>query len=930
MNLLAWIQRSALGMIIGLAVSVAGVTAILSGALDRLDHFGLDLHFQRFGAIDADSRIVLIDIDDRALRAMPEWPWPRRRYAQVVDTLTELGASSIVLDLVLAEPMPPRIVHAGLGRDYDLDVELRVRGDQIGDAVIYDDDELCLAMREAGNVYLAMFAPTGPLPSDAEETQASPPSGGRVAAEAAAKRFLHDRPEGSWREFFQSVNPDHDFETLTPRREQLLQAYRLRDAHRRVTRLSGGDAISAVDRFPNVFALTPPLAKFAEVAKGVGFVTFDRDREGGVLRRLPLIVAHEGSLLPQLGFLVACDALGISRTNLRVVGEAFVVGANERRVPIDTDGSTLLNWHVPLSPDRWASSFSHVPILRVMEVAMLREARAHNQKRIGLAMAELVELRNAETPAGYDEYVGYINQRITLVRLVDQAEPHDRLSALDADIRRIESDALVWLRRVKELWDHAEAFAEQERLQKRRVQLLWDDWGTGRLAEEIRRADEGLVRRETDLLDELRRQVEGRICLVGYTASAMADLVTTPVYRSMPGVMAHANIINSMLQDRWPVKASNFANLLLLLMCGLCVTLATCARGPVLSLTATILIGVVVLMGGTIAFHAEGVYLSTIPALGIMGVTWACVTAGRQMTEERTRRHVQRALAQYTSPAVAKHIATRLGRSGLAPQRASVTCFFADLDGFTALSERLGPEQTRHVLNPYLVSVSRILTDRRAMVNKFMGDGVFAFFNAPILPCDDHAGAACASAYDVHRAINDSLDWRETSSLASLSVRIGLATGEVFVGDYGSNTKLDYTCIGGTVNTASRLERANKTFGTRILVDEATRAAAGEGFVFRSLGLVELDGLSSPCATFEMVGCADQVGEERRTLIHHFEESVRRYQAWEWDECIRVLAECEEMHPNDPAVAAYRRACQRHQQAPPAANFSGAVTLDPS
>src|SRR3990172_2587334 len=113
----------------GLATIVGGIVYSL-GWLDRLNGYNLDLHFRHFNTIGADPRIVLIDIDDSALRAMPNWPWPRRTYADLVRTLNELGAKAIVLDFIFDKPSPPRTEHAGLGRDYDIDAMLPELGDR--------------------------------------------------------------------------------------------------------------------------------------------------------------------------------------------------------------------------------------------------------------------------------------------------------------------------------------------------------------------------------------------------------------------------------------------------------------------------------------------------------------------------------------------------------------------------------------------------------------------------------------------------------------------------------------------------------------------------------------------------------------------------------------------------------------------------------
>ena len=174
--------RRSWGVLIGLAVTAVGCAALSAGLFDRLDDYGLDLHFRHLSTIDADERIVLVDINDHAIRTVGDWPWRRRRYAQLVRTLDELGADAVVLDLVLddpAEPDPP-----GPGKHYDVDTELIQFGDPSTDAVVYDDDELRDAIAEAGSVYLAMFF------------RLSPPGVGPLTSSGQDGSFLRARIDG--------------------------------------------------------------------------------------------------------------------------------------------------------------------------------------------------------------------------------------------------------------------------------------------------------------------------------------------------------------------------------------------------------------------------------------------------------------------------------------------------------------------------------------------------------------------------------------------------------------------------------------------------------------------------------------------------------------------------------------------------------------
>lgn len=1006
------VPASAGGLLIGSVATVVGVVALAVGSLDPLNSSGLDLHFRHLSKVEADPRIVLIDINDHALETVGEWPWPRRRYAQLVGILNELEAKAIVLDLALSDPSPPRTEHAGLGKHYDIDTELAPTGDPTEDPTIYDDDELRDAMAAAGNVYLAMYSRLSPPdvdPSTALETSlklirqdpeigfsefsnsltTSLPAVDRVfelrsfydqarivvelqqefgldapalvrrlgthghidgktvekhlarakqtVARQTAAKFLADHPKAKWSELFRHALPDTSYDVWTPDRNDLLDAFRYQHSHRALLAVSPPTSGALTGRAQHAYDLTLPVDKFAETAKGIGFVTFERKKSGGVIRDVPLVVQTDGALLFQLGLLAALDELRIDRSGIEFHDHHLVLGSGSetRRIPLADDGSSLLNWHVPQRIDRWQDSFTHIPITRVLEIALNREAVAENERRLGLAMGALVKFRHSETQATYTDYVRLVNEHRALKRQLDHpADPQVRQAAEEgvqstrAAIAEIESDAVLWLRRVHELWKTTDPVNETERAERAQIFSLYDKFGEQQLAAQVNALNANLATRTENLLEELKPQLEGKMCFVGYTASGVADLVTSPIYTSMPGVMAHANVANMVLQDRSARRATAFVNGLIMLVFGLIITGVASARGPVLSLLGLWVLGLLLAAISGYAFWSSSYYIASPSAIIQVCVSWACVTAYRQFTEERSRRQFQRALAQYTSPAVAARIADRASARDLAPGPATVTCFFSDLKSFTELSERLGAERTRLILNPYLRSMSAVLVQHRGLVNKFMGDGIFAFFNAPIWPCSNHGEQACACALASLTALselNREVDARGDGE--ALVMRIGLATGEAFVGDYGSDTKLDYTCIGDTVNLASRLERACKVLGTSILVADATRQQAGTRFAFRPLGRLTLPGKRIAVDAHELVGLADTVETSTTEYATQFERMTHDYQACEWDTCLEQLERCRIMRGEDPALDLYREAVKHHRNNPPPQDWDGTVTL---
>ncbi len=957
-RMLSPLRDRGIGLLIGAALTIACGAAYLLGGFERLDLFGLDLHFRYVSPIEADPRIVLVDIDDSTLRAAPEWPWPRRLHAELVRTLKELGADSIVLDFIFDRPSSKRFAGDPFTSGDAVNSDAGLRGPSTLVRPIDDDVELGDALAAAGNVFLAMYAePVRNEPHDsasphleraveslledfdqdvvrlAERLKFSPSDvapqlapiftqAKRIAAERLAERFLGASPDGDWHEFRKAVLPSAADDEESADRNTLWEALRWDRALRSVLNRGSGSLDT-----PRATSPVPPLESFSHAARGVGIVSFERSHGSGVLRTLQPFVSVRQTRLAQLGVLVAADAkrmdLGTQRGDpwawLQMNGDDPGAVA-----PLDEKGEALIAWIGPPVSDDWRSVFQHMSASPFLEIILNRDAMEENWGRFTAAMTELVRYRHAETPAEFQDYVRSTKRLTELLERTTKIPSGAEPSTLRAEVQRIgdstratEADALVWLRRTWELWstvtpESAEEASQRESLRRLHEQFIERSW-----KDRVLIANDRLTERTERLLTDLRNRIRGRICLVGYTASAQGDLVTTPTLSSMPGVMAHAHIINMLLQGRVPRRAGAMFDVPLLLVLGAIVTGIACAWNAARSLLGCGCLASVMLLAAAGLFHARLVHLAAMVGCVECAVVWAGVTTYRQLTEERTRRRFQRALSQYTSPAIAAHLAGRVRAIDLAPHSAIVTCFFSDLRGFTRLSERLGPAGTRERLNPYLGAVSRALIDERAIVNKFIGDGVMAFFNAPILPCADHARAACRAALAARDAVVR-LDVAAgfVNEDDRLHVRIGLATGEAFVGDYGTDTKLDYTCIGDTVNVASRLERANKSIGTQLLVDRGTREAAGDEFLFRPIGQLQVAGRQKPVECWELVGLASDAVDSQRGYVQAFAEAVRHFESGRWPECLAVLETCRSLRAADPLLDRYVElvtASQRHE-----------------
>jgi adenylate cyclase len=968
----SWLRRHWAGLATGFSLTLLAVLLHLAGLTAPFEWDAYDFLVRRFSTQPASDRIVHIDIDDDALRRVGSWPWPRQVQAEVVRVLSELGAERIVLDIVWSDPRPPEVDSAGLELLAGVGDATGSLGEISAENVVYPDEELASAIVEAGNAGLAMYY------QDVPESDTLPPLEAEVAlllrgdftldadalaiatgetregidaflaglkrrlAEDLVAGVVADRPEATLAEIQAAilgkppVRPTADSGDLEAAFERLHNLAALRAKCPEVPPSLKG-------KLPRTSRVVPPLAMLAGGAGHVGFVTFRPDPDGRT-RRVPLLIEWEGRLLEHLAFTAAREALGVTIDDLAISerGELLVSrtgggGSGQVRIPLDEEGRLLINWHV--QPGGWQGCFIHRPVTLFLQLFDCRKAMRENDRARQWHIGQAIRL--IKDDAGFDLYRQNVNRLVELERRQRFARPRPpggspvdaarEVASLRAWVAREQADAVQLIR---EEWaalqaepDPADPQIAAEYQRFRQAHELID----GRVPE-LERANERLAAEHQRLTERLRPMVAGRICFVGYTATAVADMVNTPPYRSVPGVLVHSSVLNSFLQGRFRSWASRPVQAGIIALCGLATTLLTATFGPRLTfgLVLCALIGGFFVPAWLLFGRLDG-WLPMMTALVLTFVTWALIVLVWYLTEEREKRRFSRAVAQYVSPAIARRIADTTENLDLSPVAREVSCFFSDLRGFTRLSERLGPEGTRTVLNPYLQVMSQVLHRHQALINKFMGDGVFAFFNPPILPCELHARAACEAALDTQQALAELITRYAGHPLAGgfaeLSMRIGVATGPVFVGDYGSENKLDYTCMGDTVNLAARLESANKFFGTRIMVAGPTRELAGGGYECRFLGTLKVVGRSRSVPVYELLGRSSEVKHEVLRFADLFEQGVTAFGRREWSQSVETFRQCLSIRPDDAGVHRYLETIQRFTDTPPPADWDGDLEL---
>ena len=357
-----------------------------------------------------------------------------------------------------------------------------------------------------------------------------------------------------------------------------------------------------------------------------------------------------------------------------------------------------------------------------------------------------------------------------------------------------------------------------------------------------------------------RSDVEGRIIILGTSAAGLNDQRATPIDPSVAGVEIHAQVVEQALSAAWLRRPdwARGAELALAAFLTLGVALLLVRVSAVAS--AAVILAVLALIGGAswYQFAANGLLVDpVVPGVSTV-LSYGCGVIWLYRDEQRHRRRIREAFARYVAPAVADRIAEDPSKLVLGGEMRTITIMFSDVRGFTAIAEKLEPQALARFINEYLTAMTDIVLTNGGTVDKYIGDAMMAFWNAP-LDDPDHASHAVRSALAMRQALRTLNDrWRATAqgrgeAHQDLKFGIGLATGECCVGNFGSIHRFDYSVIGDRVNVASRLERASKLYTTDILALQSTRDMTVD-FAWLELDEVRVKGRTEVARIYALAG----------------------------------------------------------------------------
>jgi class 3 adenylate cyclase/CHASE2 domain-containing sensor protein len=421
--------------------------------------------------------------------------------------------------------------------------------------------------------------------------------------------------------------------------------------------------------------------------------------------------------------------------------------------------------------------------------------------------------------------------------------------------------------------------------------------------------------------EEIRRQMNGKIAVIGEAATAAGDLGNYPMETYRPNALAHLTVLDNVLREDYvrPVGWRGQA------LVALWVCLAACLLYVWLPVFAASL-G----MAGAAIFYpvvAAGAFLFInlqlpllIPLLLLLLLFGANAYYFYGL-EARQRAQVRKMFSTVVSDRILQFMEEDANRFRLTGQKAEATMFFSDVAGFTSISEKLAPEELSALLNRYLTPMTDIILQYDGYLDKYSGDGIMAVWGVPY-PMADHAVKACQAAWRQQERVQALGRDIENETGVRIEVRMGLNSGTVSAGNMGSEKKFQYTVMGDAVNLAARLEPANKEYGTGILLGEETRRLAGDAVLTRLVDRLVVKGKTQPVAIYELLGLA---GENRRPeWAACYEQALEDYWQRRWDAAIRGFEECRSQRGGDAASARMLERIEFFRADAPPADWNGA------
>jgi len=921
-----WTDRLIIILICGALVTAAGI-----GLLEKFDYRVYDALLGVHSDPKTRSEVLFVEADDDSLKEMGKWPWPRYMMGDAMLRLKEFGAASAVFDIEYLSESQVTFNQSAfdeIRRDF-------AGGKQIDnqllnnvyyfftEQVIDNDDYFGRSLQFFGNSWMTINTLNISEEDDSVKTYAKD--------RCLYRNFVSDPDDRIYRD-----NRYNDRDAIAEN-----ENYTLKENEQR----SEDDQIVFTDAYEDLtHGFSPALNTFISHARGAGFTNVDIDSDG-TRRRIQLLNKYPEGYAAQLTFsplLKRLDARGIERKRHSLVIKGAKLdedsGRQDITIPLDEHGRMLINWR----HCTFAESFRHQKIVHLYYLEQDEETLYAQAGRL-LEHCLLLTNNNVNDPlvsevynlcAKYEEILA--EKEFLLSKClgyyengepVDGGIPEDEYESYFAHRREyfemvgqfIHSDVFNLAQAKLETVKHRFSAADYEAFS----QIISE------IQEEMTFASEDY----NSLFEIIAPEYKGSFCIVGNTGSATTDLGTTPFNRRYPNVGTHANVYNTILNQDfiYPVSWIWGCVIGFIIAFGL---LLFSEKRKVTSINIAGIFAIVLVTGGLAGLMGLfGIYVPMIAPVAMVLISFIVIEILHFVRSEKEKAFMKQAFSTYLNPKSVDELMAHPELLSLGGEQKRLTALFSDIKSFSSFSEQITPVKLVNVLKTYLGDMSDCILAEGGTIDKYIGDSIVSFFGAPA-KVKNTAWAACVAAIRMKQAEARYNKVNVASGYIPqpLNTRIGINTGEMVVGNMGTEKKFNYTVMGNDVNLASRLEGVNKLYKSWILCSEYTWNEANTGdnigkIVVRKFDRVRVVGIERPVQLYNILGFRNELSIEQLDAVDVFEDAMNKYLGKNFAEAEKLFRQVDQMVQGDESAIVYADRCAEYAKKGVSENWDGVLTM---
>ncbi len=414
-----------------------------------------------------------------------------------------------------------------------------------------------------------------------------------------------------------------------------------------------------------------------------------------------------------------------------------------------------------------------------------------------------------------------------------------------------------------------------------------------------------------------------RIILVGTTAKALFDLRSTPVQSAYPGVEIHANLISGILDAK--IKEQPYyvlgAEFVLIMVVGCLMAFILPALTPLVATLGTSALVLFSVLINFLVWQYMNLVIPIASGLIMISLMFLLTMSYGFFVTQRGKRQIEGIFGQYVPPELVDEMSDDPTHYTLEAEVRELTVLFSDIRSFTSISEGMNARDLSDLLNEYLTPMTKIIQKHHGTIDKYIGDAVMAFWGAPIKQ-SDHAKRALVAAIEMLQVLKEMNKGFVKKGWPALKIGIGLNTGDMRVGDMGSEFRKAYTVMGDAVNLGSRLEGQTKSYGVELIVSESTRAAVPD-YVYRELDRIRVQGKDEPVTIFEPIALKSKISKAEKSELKLYMQAVNYYRSQNWDNAEVQFLNLQRQNEGCFVYQLYIDRIQQFRQNPPGEGWDG-------